>query len=92
MQWTASGHPIVLFCSRDKALSVTPHRGVRSRGLGAGPSTELEAKPAHAHELGVVSGEPVTKSLRFCENGVLLHLILRMEASGLSNRWQVKAR
>lgn len=41
---TASGHPIVLFCSRDKALSVTPHRGVRSRGLGAGPATELEAK------------------------------------------------
>lgn len=89
---TASGRPIILFCSRDKALSVTPHRGTRSRGLGAGPATELEAKTAHAHELGVVSGEPGTKSLRFCENGVLLHLILRMEASGLSNGWQVKAR
>lgn len=37
--------------------------------------------PAHAHEQGVVSGEHGTKSLRFCEKGVLLHPTLRMEAT-----------
>lgn len=55
-----------------RSLPVTPLRGGSELGHGAHSATELQAKQktknkkqAHAHELGVVSGESGTKSLRF---------------------------
>lgn len=61
----ASEHAIILFCSRDKA----PFPQLLTEGYGeghdAGHATELETKIIHAHELGVVSGEPGTNSSMF---------------------------
>lgn len=87
----AAEHPVVLLCSQRQTYASRSSSERGRDGHDLGPSTELEAKIKHTHELNVVPrGAGTTSGETLKERGLSCTPLLRlMSPRGFHKGWQV---